>query len=82
MLDEARGEVELGWADQPIGMPGRPTRARSGPTLVSMVLVPLLSKIHDFHDWISFHCHGVLPSHSFPIYLYAQHVETNTYTKE
>ena len=55
--------------------------ACSGPTLVDVVLGPLHSKIHDFCDRISFCCHGVLPPHLFPIYLYAQHVDTNTYTK-
>ena len=55
------------------------SQAHLGPTLVSMVFGPLLSK---FHDQISFCCHGVLPPHLFPVYLYAQHVETDTHKKE
>ena len=57
-------------------------RARSGPSLVDVVLGPLLYEFHDFHDQISFCCRGVPSPYLFPIYLYAQHVETNTYTKE
>ena len=56
--------------------------ASFGPTLASIVLVPLLSDFHDFRDRISFHYRGVLPPHLFFIYLYAKHVETNMYTKE
>ena len=58
------------------------SRARSGPTLVDVVLGPLLPEFLDFSDRIPFYCRGVLPPHLFPIFLYAQHVETNTYPKE
>ena len=53
-----------------------------GPTLLSVVLDSLLPEFCNFHDRISFCCCGVLPPHFFLVYLYAQHVETNTYTKE
>ena len=56
------------------------SEARLGPTLVNVILGLLLPKFHDFHDWILLCCHGVLPPHLFPIYLYAQHdniIESN-----
>ena len=56
-------------------------RAHSGPSLVDVVFGPLLPEFSDFCDRITLCCHGVLPPHLFPIFLYAQHVETNTYTK-
>ena len=58
------------------------SRAHLGPTLVSVVFVLLFSKFHDFCDRILFCCRGVLPPHLFLVYLYAQHMETNTNTKE
>ena len=76
-----QGEAGLGWLAHEGGRVTH-SRARSGPTLVSVVFGPLLPEFHDFHDQILFRCRGVLPPHLFPIYLYAQHVETNTYTKE
>ena len=57
------------------------SQAHSGLTLVDMVLGPLLSEFNDFREQIPSSCHGVLPPHLFPIYLCAQHVETNTYPK-
>jgi hypothetical protein len=57
-------------------------KAHSSLSLVNVVLGTLLLEFCDFHDWILFRCRGVLPPHLFPIYLYAQYVETNTYTKE
>jgi hypothetical protein len=69
---------------------GRPTQrgdrvawleAHSGLALVDVVLGPLLSEFHDFHDRILLCCQGVLPPHLFPIYLYAQYMERNTYPK-
>ena len=79
-MDEARGGAGLG---RPAHVGGRAahSRVRFGPTLVSMVFGPLLSEFHDFCDRILFCCHGVLPPHLFPVYLDAQHVDTNTYTK-
>ena len=56
--------------------------AHLGPALVDVVLGPLLPEFHDFHDRISFCCRSVLPPHLFLVYLYAQHVETNTYPKK
>ena len=57
------------------------SQAYFGPTLASVVFVSLLSEIHDFRDRILFCCRGMLPPHLFLVFLYAQHVETNTYTK-
>ena len=75
-----RGKARLGWPANRDGQVAH-SHAHSGPTLVSVVLVPLLSEFHDFCDRILFCCHGVLPPHLFPVYLDAQHVDTNTYTK-
>ena len=74
-----RGGAGLGWQAHRVDPVACP-EARSGPTLASMVLVPLLSEIHDFRDRVLFCYRGVPPPHLFPIY--AQHVETNTYTKK
>ena len=76
-----RGKARLGWPANRDGQVAH-SHAHSGPTLVSVVFIPLLLAIHDFRDRTSFHCRGVLPPHLFSIYVYAQHVETNTYTKE
>ena len=57
------------------------SRVRFGPTLASVVLSPLLSEFHVFRDRISSCCCGVLLHTCFPVFLYAQHVETNTYPK-
>ena len=57
------------------------SRARFGPTLVSVVFGPLLSEFHDFHDQIPFCRRGVLPHTFFPVYLYAQHLETKHISK-
>jgi hypothetical protein len=58
------------------------SHAHSGLTLASVVLVSLHSEFHDFRDQILFCCSGVFPPHLFLVYLYSQHVETNTYTKK
>ena len=55
------------------------SRACFGPTLVSVVFILLLSEFHDFCDRIPSCCRGVSPPLLFPVYLYAQHVKTNTY---
>ena len=55
--------------------------AHLDPALVDVALGPLLLEFHDFRDRILFYCRGVLPPHLFPVYLDAQHVDTNTYTK-
>jgi len=80
IVDEARGGARLGRPAH-VGGWAAHSRARFGPTLASMVFGPLLSEFHDFCDRILFCCRGVLPPHLFLVYLYAQHVETNTYTK-
>ena len=46
------------------------------PTLASVVFGPLLSEFHDFGDRILSCCCGVFAHTCFPVYLYAQHVET------
>ena len=58
------------------------SQARSSPTLASVVFDSLLPDFHDFGDQISFVVVVCLPPHLFPIFLYAQHVETNTYPKK
>jgi hypothetical protein len=58
------------------------SQACSGPTLVSKVLSPLLPEFCDFRNRILYCCRGLSPPHLFPLYLYAQHMETNTYPKE
>ena len=75
------GDAVLG---QPAHVIGRAAHSRVyfGPTLASVVLVSLLSESRDVRDQISSCCHGVLHPHLFPIYLFAQHVEINTYPKE
>ena len=64
---------------------GRAARSQAhlGPTLASAVLGPLLPEFRDLHDWISsLLSRCVSPTLVFLVYLYAQHVETNTYPKE
>ena len=75
-----QGRAGLGWPAH-VGGWATHSRAHFGPTLVSVVYGPLLSEFRDFRDRILSCCHDVLPPHLFPIYLYAQHVETNTYSK-
>ena len=75
-----RGSAVMGRPAHVKGWAAR-SRVRFGPTLVSVVYGPLLSEFRDFRDRILSCCHDVLPPHLFPIYLYAQHVETNTYPK-
>jgi hypothetical protein len=48
-----RGGAGLGWSAHRGGQVAHP-RARSGPSLSCVVLASLLSKIHEFHDQISF----------------------------
>jgi len=76
-----RGGIVMGWLAQ-VGDQMAWSKAHLGLALVDMVLGLLLPKFRDFHDRTLFCCGGVLPPHLFPIYLYAQHVETNTYPKE
>jgi hypothetical protein len=53
----------------------------SRPASSYVVFHLLLPEFHDFHDRILFCYRGVSPPHLFPVYLSAQHVETNIYPK-
>ena len=76
-----RGGTVVGWlAHRGDGVAG--PEAHLGLALVDVVLGPLLPEFHDFPNQILFYCRGVLPPNLFPIYLYAQHVETNTYIQK
>ena len=76
-----RGGTVVGWlAHRGDGVAG--PEAHLGLALVDVVLGLLLLEFCDFRDRILLYCRGVLPSHLFHVYLYAQHVETNTYIQK
>jgi hypothetical protein len=81
-MDEAQGEGALRWAKWPIWETRWPALEPIQVQLwLAWFLVHYFPEFHDFHDRIPSCYHSVLPPHLFPIYLYAQHVETNTYPK-